>query len=521
MEEKDVKELPVHETIFVATEFLQQIPLLRRIKQEKGLSVCVALPTLNEEDTIEDIINTVKVLVQENLVDELFVIDGNSTDRTVEICQRNKIPVFTMKDIESDYLVRGKGIQLWKSVSICDSDIICWTDTDIKDYTIRYVLGLIAPLILHDEIKFTKAFYLRPLYKDGIRISDNGGGRVTELCARPLLNLLHPSLKHVIQPLSGEYAMRCHLARDLRFTNNFGVETMLLIDFYQKYGSERMAQVDMGERVHRNKEVGELANTSFRICQVVLHLAGCENLRSTFHAPMQNETKWVAQHFVPRDMEETILPSINEFRLLQMKEISEIYFVRHGQTEWNVEHRIQGHTQTSLNENGRQQAKQLLLRLQKEDILFDEIYSSDLHRCVETCDILTNGLFPSNTKEVKYEYGLRERDFGDWSGKSHNDLRLENKSLFGCSFSWSELAELTIPNAETLEEFLRRILSVMKKINNTPGKKLVVTSQGFLHAFYRHTKKLSLSSNITTLDWPNGNYFKYAMAPGNVDMHLW
>eukprot|EP00111_Clytia_hemisphaerica_P002889 TCONS_00008164-protein len=510
--------------IFTASGYLEKIPELRRIKEEKNVSVCVALPALNEEATIEDILLTIKSLLERDLVDEFFVIDAGSTDQTVEICRRNDVTVFVNSDVETlpEFdSCRGKGVQLWKSLMLSKSDVICWVDTDIQDFSEKYILGLIGPLIFHDDIQFTKAFYKRPLYKDGQRISDNGGGRVTELCARPLFNLLHPPLTKVIQPLSGEYAIRRHVAEDLRFSNGFGVETILLVDFYRKYGLEGLAQVDMDERIHRNKEVCELSKTSFVICQVLLQVEGmmnCPSMLNTLDPHTSSLSNRVVDKFTSVELGEKLLPSVTEMHFhKQQKETCEIFFVRHGQTDWNVNKRIQGHMQSTLNNHGRGQVEHLASKMNKVCMSFDQVYSSDLVRCMESCKIITDTLGVQNNN-IKPWTELRERHFGDWEGKSHQEVRQEDQSLAEFVFTWDEMMKYPIPSAETEHEMTERICNVLDEITKTPGKKLVVTHSGFLHAVYRITKKIPLTAHIPTLDWKNSACAKLTV---NSDLHQW
>jgi hypothetical protein len=163
----------------------------------------------------------------------------------------------------------GKGEALWKSLLVSQGDIIVWIDTDIVNIHPRFVYGILGPLLLNQNIQFVKGFYRRPL-RVGQNIQAGGGGRVTELTARPLLNLFYPELSGVIQPLSGEYAGRRQALESATFFSGYGVETGLLIDIFERYGLRAIAQVDLLVRIHHNQELEALSKMSFAIIQTVL-----------------------------------------------------------------------------------------------------------------------------------------------------------------------------------------------------------------------------------------------------------
>jgi glucosyl-3-phosphoglycerate synthase len=142
-------------------------------------------------------------------------------------------------------------------------------DTDIVNINPRFVYGLIGPLLTHAELQFVKGFYRRPL-KVGSRVQASGGGRVTELTARPLLNLFYPELSGILQPLSGEYGGRRSALEQLGFFSGYGVETGLLIDIFERYGLSAIGQVDLQERVHHNQSLEALSLMSFAIIQVMV-----------------------------------------------------------------------------------------------------------------------------------------------------------------------------------------------------------------------------------------------------------
>jgi glucosyl-3-phosphoglycerate synthase len=168
---------------------------------------------------------------------------------------------------------------LWKSLYALKGDIIIWIDTDIRNIHPRFVYGLIGPLLMRKGIQYVKGFYRRPLQEGG-KLKAGGGGRVTELTARPLLNLFYPELSGLVQPLAGEYAGRRQALERVPFFTGYGVETGLLIDMLENFGLRAIAQVDLEERIHRNQPLRSLSKMSFAIIQVVMQrLEGHHKLR--------------------------------------------------------------------------------------------------------------------------------------------------------------------------------------------------------------------------------------------------
>ncbi len=260
------------ENTYHADEFADLDALLD-LKRRRGLTISLALPALNEEATLGNLVRSIKGPLMEEvpLIDELVLIDSRSTDRTVEIATSLGVPVFVHQDILPQYgLRRGKGEALWKSLHVTHGDLVFWIDTDIVNIHPRFVYGLIGPLLLNPDVQFVKGFYRRPLRVNG-KLEAGGGGRVTELTARPLLNLFYPELSGVIQPLSGEYGGRRSLLEQLSFYTGYGVETGMLIDVLEKAGLSSIAQVDLKERVHRNQPLQALSKMSFAIIQVVIN----------------------------------------------------------------------------------------------------------------------------------------------------------------------------------------------------------------------------------------------------------
>lgn len=260
------------ENTFEADEF-KNLHDLVELKQQQNLTISLALPALNEEKTVGKVIKMMKkeLMQKVSLLDEIVLIDSNSKDRTREIAKKEGVPVYIHQQIlERLKPRRGKGEALWKSLLVTKGDIIIWIDTDIVNIHPRFVYGIIGPLLQNPQVQLVKGFYRRPL-RVGETMQAGGGGRVTELTARPLLNLFYPELSGVVQPLSGEYGGRRSALEKIPFFSGYGVETGLLIDVYEKYGIQGIAQVDLLERIHHNQPLEALSKMSFAIIQAVLH----------------------------------------------------------------------------------------------------------------------------------------------------------------------------------------------------------------------------------------------------------
>jgi len=258
------------ENTFHADEF-SDLKYLLELKQEEKLSISLAMPALNEEETVGNVITTIKdaLMTRIPLLDEIVLIDSMSNDRTRRVAEKLGVPVYIHQEILPIYGERhGKGEALWKSLYCTSGDILIWIDTDIVNIHPRFVYGLIGPLLLRPEIQFVKGFYRRPL-KVGRKIQAGGGGRVTELTARPLLNLFYPELSGIVQPLSGEYGGRRKALEQLPFFSGYGVEIGLLIDVFEKFGIRAIAQIDLLERIHHNQSLEALGKMSFAIIQAV------------------------------------------------------------------------------------------------------------------------------------------------------------------------------------------------------------------------------------------------------------
>ena len=249
------------------------VEVLIEQKRASGLSVGVCLPALDEAATVGTICNVISTeLVGTGFVDQLVVIDSGSRDATSEVAEGAGAQVFVASDLvpTAGGLERpGKGESLWKSLSVMETDIVVWLDSDTRNFTASFITSLVVPLLEHDEIALTKAFYDRPF--DGpTGVLPMGGARVTEISVRPLINLLYPELAGFIQPLSGEYAARKEMLLDIPFGTGYDVDILLLIEIAERAGLDALAQVDLGNRLHRNRDIPALGRMSFEIVRTLL-----------------------------------------------------------------------------------------------------------------------------------------------------------------------------------------------------------------------------------------------------------
>ncbi|MDQ0794806.1 glucosyl-3-phosphoglycerate synthase [Streptomyces sp. B1I3] len=242
-----------------------------RTQDPHRTTVSVVLPALNEEATVGAIVETIRRELMERvpLVDELVVIDSGSTDRTSAVARAAGARVVHRDEILPRIpAVPGKGEVLWRSLLVTGGEIVCFVDADLKDFSPDFVSGTVGPLLTEPGVHFVKAMYDRPLHG-----SAGQGGRVTELMARPLLNLHWPQLAGFVQPLGGEYAVRRSLLERLPFPVGYGVELGLLVDALNTVGLDALAQVDVGVRKHRHQDgqaLGRMAATIYRTAQLRL-----------------------------------------------------------------------------------------------------------------------------------------------------------------------------------------------------------------------------------------------------------
>jgi glucosyl-3-phosphoglycerate synthase len=276
------------ENTYHADEF-KQLDQLVALKREQGITISLALPALNEEDTVGHVIKTLKHALYDKtpLLDEIMLIDSRPRIGRVR-SPRNSACRSSFIKSRCRRWVRGtaRAKRCGRALLVTRGDIVVWIDTDVVNIHPRFVYGVLGPMLVDPQIHFVKGFYRRPL-KVGEKLQAGGGGRVTELTARPLLNLFYPELSGVIQPLSGEYGGRRSALEQLPFYSGYGVETGLLIGMYEKFGLNSIAQVDLLERIHHNQSLKRW-QMSFAILQTVVrkleqryHLAMLEDVNKS------------------------------------------------------------------------------------------------------------------------------------------------------------------------------------------------------------------------------------------------
>lgn len=261
----------VRERTYNAIDF--SLPaVLQRYKKNKGLKIAIMLPALNEEKTVGKVIETALEVKNVGLADEVILIDSDSTDDTVAVARSYGIPVYRHREIRPDLgSFRGKGEAMFKGAFVTEADILVWVDTDIESITPRFFYGLLGPLLADDRIQFAKGYFSRPVRVEASGL-ELGGGRVTEILARPWINTYMPQLSGYIQPLAGTVALYRDLLRKMKLPINYGVEIAMLVQAVKHGGLWSTCQVDLGEVIHKSKDVVGLSEMSFQIQQVLAHL---------------------------------------------------------------------------------------------------------------------------------------------------------------------------------------------------------------------------------------------------------
>jgi glucosyl-3-phosphoglycerate synthase len=237
------------------------------LRAKRGSRVSVVIPARNEEATIGAIVTTIRRHLTERvpLVDEVVVVDSRSTDGTSGAARSAGARVVGQDDVTRGLpRMDGKGDALWAGLAATTGDVVAFVDGDLREFSPHFVTGLLGPLLTDASVEFVKGFYHRPLV-GAAGVETDGGGRVTELCARPLINLFVPELAGFVQPLAGEYAGRRATLERIPFVSGYGVEIAMLIDLLDLVGLDALAQVDLGERLHRHQGTEALGRMAAQI----------------------------------------------------------------------------------------------------------------------------------------------------------------------------------------------------------------------------------------------------------------
>ncbi len=275
-----------------------------RLAAERRASVSVCLPARDEACTIAPILEVLIDLRQLGIVDQVVVVD-HSSDGTAEIARRMGAEVHDQARLLPELgPVLGKGDAMWRALSVLTGDVISFLDADTERFGAHFACGLLGPLLCRDDISFVKGYYRRPFKVGEVTLPD-GGGRVTALTARPLLNLFYPELAAVEQPLAGEVAARRELLERLPFVTDYGVDIGLLLDAHREAGLDAIAQVDLDVRQNAHQPLRELAPMAFSVLRAVAirlqrdgRLTG--PLPSTFLSPDEQELHALAADSVER-----------------------------------------------------------------------------------------------------------------------------------------------------------------------------------------------------------------------------
>jgi glucosyl-3-phosphoglycerate synthase len=243
---------------------------LGRRKRELSLTVSAVLPCRNVADTVGGIIDEIHATNERApLIDQILAVDADSADGTAEVAASRGAKVYSENELLSHYGgTHGKGDAMWRSLSVARGDLIMFMDADTKDFNAQLVYGVLGPILYFPEVRFVKAAYRRP-FKSHETVEVDGGGRVTELTAKPLFNLFYPELSGFVQPLAGEFVAGRDLFCSIPFLTGYAVETGIMIDVLKRVGLGAMAQVDLGTRQNRHQPLRDLSRMSYSVVRAV------------------------------------------------------------------------------------------------------------------------------------------------------------------------------------------------------------------------------------------------------------
>ena len=266
----------------------------RRLADLKGTTtVTVIVPTKECAATIAGVLEgTVQPLAQHGLVDELVVVDADSADGTASIARRAGARVLPEDELERELgPALGKGDAMWRALRATGGEVTCFLDGDTADPNPRHLQGLLGPLLVDRSLALVKGAFDRPLDADGVKLAHEGG-RVTELMARPLLNLREPLLAGFTQPLAGEFAARRGLLELCAFPVGYGIEIAILIDALRAYGLDALAECHLGTRQNRHQPLRALGEMAYAVLVAVENRLGAVARADRRTAPGRYVRPW-------------------------------------------------------------------------------------------------------------------------------------------------------------------------------------------------------------------------------------
>lgn len=246
---------------------------LLQAKRGRGVSVSVCLPARNVEATIGTALTEIAALRSEGLVDQVVVIDAASSDASAKIAAGMGVEVYQEEELCPQMgRCLGKGDAIWRGLTVLNGEVVVLVDSDSANFGRHFVTGLAGPLLLNERLRFVKAAYSRPLTV-GEAVQPDGGGRVTELCARPLINRFYPELAGFIQPLSGEVAFKKELIMGLPLYTGYALEIAMLVGVWREAGLDALAQTQIGTRLNSHQPLRELGAMAYAVMRAVLEQA--------------------------------------------------------------------------------------------------------------------------------------------------------------------------------------------------------------------------------------------------------
>lgn len=240
---------------------------LQRLLERKSQTVTVVLPAREVADTVGVVVERIVGLGE--LVDQILVVDAGSQDATVEVAAAAGAEVLQQGSLVPEVgPVLGKGDAMWRALAAVRSELVVYIDADTRDFSPAFITGLLGPLLCDSEAQFSKASYSRPYIAEGHEVA-NGGGRVSQLTARPLIAAFYPDLAGLVQPLAGEVAAARRLFERIPFATGYSVETAMLLDLRDTIGAGAIAQVDLGERRNAHQSLDALRPMAESVLGVV------------------------------------------------------------------------------------------------------------------------------------------------------------------------------------------------------------------------------------------------------------